>query len=109
MPDWVPHADIFSESNDDDLHWVVGDDLQTLLYMVQLGCVEINPWNSRTKNLDKPDWAVIELDPEGTITFKDVIKVAQTVHAVCDEWKIPAYPKTSGKTGIHIFIPMGAK
>jgi bifunctional non-homologous end joining protein LigD len=108
LPDWVPHADIFSDSNNADLHWIVCDNLETLLYMVQLGCVEINPWNSTVKHLDKPDWIVIDLDPEG-VTFEDVIRVARTSHAVCDEWGIPAYPKTSGKTGIHIFIPMHSK
>lgn len=108
LPDWVPSADIFSESNNANLHWIVGGKLDTLLYMVQLGCIEINPWNSRIGHLDNPDWIVIDLDPEG-VTFKDVIQVARTVHAVCEEWKIPAYPKTSGKTGIHIFIPLNAK
>jgi bifunctional non-homologous end joining protein LigD len=108
LPDWVPHADIFSESNNEDLRWIVGGDLPTLLYMVQLGCVEINPWNSRVKHLEKPDWIVIDLDPEG-IGFEKVIEVARTVHEVCDEWGIPAYPKTSGKTGLHIYIPMAAK
>jgi bifunctional non-homologous end joining protein LigD len=107
LPDWVPHADIFSESNNGNLHWIVGDDLPTLLYMVQLGCVEINPWNSRVGHLEKPDWIVIDLDPEG-VGFDKVIEVAQTVKQVCDEWDIPALPKTSGKTGIHIYIPMQA-
>lgn len=109
LPDWVPHADIFSESNNHDLRWIVGGDLHTLLYAVQLGSIEINPWNSRKQHLDNPDWIVIDLDPEGTITFKDVVNVARTVKEVCDEWSIPTYPKTSGKTGIHIYIPMGAK
>lgn len=108
LPDWVPSADIFSESNNENLHWIVGGDLNTLLYIVQLGSVEINPWNSRVGHLEKPDWIVIDLDPEG-VTFNDVISVAKTVHEVCDEWDIPTYPKTSGKTGIHIFIPTGAK
>lgn len=108
LPDWVPHADIFSESNNADLRWIKGGDLPTLLYMVQLGCVEINPWNSRVGHLEKPDWIVIDLDPEG-VGFKDVIQVARTVHTVCDEWHVPAYPKTSGKTGIHIYIPLAAR
>jgi bifunctional non-homologous end joining protein LigD len=108
LPAWVPSADIFSESNNENLHWIVGGKLDTLLYMVQLGCVEINPWNSRVGHLEEPDWIVIDLDPEG-VTFKDVIHVARTVHEVCDEWKLPAYPKTSGKTGIHIYIPLQAK
>jgi bifunctional non-homologous end joining protein LigD len=108
LPDWVPHADIFSDSNNGNLRWIVGGDLNTLLYMVQLGCVEINPWNSRVRHLENPDWIVIDLDPEG-VGFEDVIKVARTVHEVCDEWDIPTVPKTSGKTGIHIFIPLHAK
>lgn len=108
LPDWVPHADIFSDSNNENLRWMVGGDLNTLLYMVQLGCVEINPWNSRVGHLDKPDWIVIDLDPDDN-KFAEVIDVARTVHEVCQEWDIPAYPKTSGKTGLHIYIPMGAK
>ncbi len=107
LPDWVPSIDIFSESNNAKLHWVVGGKLKTLLYLVQLGSIEINPWNSRIQHLDRPDWAVIDLDPEG-VTFKAVITVAKEVKQVCDEWQIPCYPKTSGKTGIHIYIPMQA-
>jgi bifunctional non-homologous end joining protein LigD len=108
LPDWVPSVDIFSESNNADLHWIKGGELNTLLYMVQLGCVEINPWNSRVQHLDNPDWLVIDLDPEER-SFNDVITVAQEVKKVCDEWHTPSLPKTSGKTGIHIYIPLGAK
>lgn len=108
LPDWVPSTDIFSESNNAKLHWIVGQDLPSLLYMVQLGCVEINPWNSRLGHLEKPDWIVIDLDPEG-VGFDSVIQVARTVHEVCEEWGILTMPKTSGKTGLHIYIPMHAK
>jgi bifunctional non-homologous end joining protein LigD len=108
LPDWVPAVDIFSDSNNKDLHWIVGGSLDTLRYIVQLGSIEVNPWNSRVQHLDNPDWLVIDLDPEG-VTFKDIVTVARTVKEVCDEWKVTAYPKTSGKTGIHIFIPLGAK
>jgi bifunctional non-homologous end joining protein LigD len=108
LPEWVPHADIWSDSNKGNLRWMVGGELNTLLYMVQLGCIEINPWNSRVGRLKHPDWIVIDLDPEG-VTFEKVIEVAHTVKEVCDAWGIPVYPKTSGKTGIHIFIPTGSK
>lgn len=108
LPEWVPAVDIFSDSNNKDLHWIVGGSLDTLRYIVQLGSIEVNPWNSRIQHLDKPDWLVIDLDPEG-VTFKDVVSVAITVRQVCDEWKVKAFPKTSGKTGIHIFIPLGAE
>ncbi len=108
LPAWVKHADIFSDSNNTNLRWLVGNDLSTLLYAVQLGSIEINPWNSRVGHLNNPDWIVIDLDPEG-VSFAKVIEVARTVKEVCDEWHIPGYPKTSGKTGLHIFIPMHAK
>jgi bifunctional non-homologous end joining protein LigD len=108
LPDWVPHADIFSDSNNENLRWIVGGDLPTLLYIAQLGSIEINPWNSRVGHLEKPDWIVIDLDPDGN-KFEEVIQIAQTTHAVCEEWGIPTYPKTSGKTGLHIYIPMGGK
>lgn len=108
LPDWVRSADIYSESNAKGLHWVVGDTLDTLLYMVQLGCIEINPWDSRVGHLDNPDWLVIDLDPEG-IGFRQVITTAQEVKKVCDEWGAPCYAKTSGKTGIHIYMPLHAR
>jgi bifunctional non-homologous end joining protein LigD len=108
LPDWVPHIDIFSESNEANLHWIVGGKLETLLYIVQLGSIEVNPWNSRVGQLDNPDWCVIDLDPEG-VSFAKVISVARTVHEVCEEWGIANYPKTSGKTGLHIYIPLAAK
>ena len=91
-----------------DVDYLVATSKQSLLLMAQLGCIEINPWSSRLGSLDKPDWGVIDLDPEG-VQFSTVIKVARTVHDVCKELGVPAYPKTSGKTGIHIFIPMGAQ
>jgi bifunctional non-homologous end joining protein LigD len=107
-PEWVKTAKIYSESNGKEIDYMVCDSLDSLLYMVQLGCIEINPWNSRLGKLDKPDWAVLDLDPED-IGFKQVVKVAQVVRDVMEELKIPAYPKTSGKTGIHVFIPLAAR
>lgn len=108
LPDWLPSVDIFSDSNQKNLHWVVGGSLETLRYIVQLGSIEINPWNSRVQHLDNPDWIVVDLDPEG-VTFKDVVTVAREVKRVSDEWGIDCYAKTSGKTGIHIFMPLGAQ
>ncbi len=107
-PGWLKTVKIRAESTGQDVHYLVVDSADALLYQVQLGCIEINPWNSRLGRLDKPDWLVIDLDPEA-IGFGRVVETAQAVKTVTDELKIPAYPKTSGKTGIHIFIPLGAK
>lgn len=108
LPKYAASKTIFSESTKEDVHFLVCNNIDTLLYMAQLGCIEINPWSSRLKNLDKPDWAVMDLDPEG-VGFKEVVSTALVVHEVCKEWNVRAYPKTSGKTGIHIFIPLGAR
>jgi len=107
-PEWVKTAKIYSESNQKEIDYLVCDSLDSLLYMVQLGCIEINPWNSRLSSLDKPDWAVLDLDPED-VPFHQVVEVANVVRRVTEELGIPTYPKTSGKTGIHVFIPLAAK
>ncbi len=107
-PAWVKTFKIHAESTDEDVHYLVCDSLDSLLYMVQLGCIEINPWNSRIEALSKPDWLVLDLDPEA-ITFAKVVEAALAVKAVCDELKITGYPKTSGKTGLHIYMPLAAQ
>jgi bifunctional non-homologous end joining protein LigD len=106
-PKGIKTASIFSESNDKHINYLVCDSLDSLLYMVQLGCIEINPWNSKVQKLHHPDWIVIDLDPED-ISFQKVVEVALAVKVLMEELKIPAFPKTSGKTGIHIYIPTQA-
>jgi bifunctional non-homologous end joining protein LigD len=107
-PGWVKTVKIYSESNDKDIHYLVCNDAATLLYMANLGCIEINPWNSRTKNLDNPDYAIIDLDPED-IGFDKVVETAQVTHKILEKYGVPSYCKTSGATGLHIFIPLAAK
>lgn len=108
VPSFVGKITIHSDSTDEDVHYMVCNNESTLLYMAQLGCIEINPWNSRVSALGRPDWLVIDLDPV-EVEFTDVVKVAKTVHEVCEEWKVPNFPKTSGKRGIHIYVPLHAK
>lgn len=107
-PKWLKTITIHSQSTDEDVHYLVAKDLDHLLYMVQLGCIEINPWNSRVGRLGKPDWLILDLDPEG-IGFEKVVEAAKAVKAVCDDLAVPSYPKTSGKTGLHIYVPLAAK
>jgi bifunctional non-homologous end joining protein LigD len=79
-----------------------------VLYMASLGCIELNPWSSRVQKPDHPDWCIIDLDPDKN-PFDQVIKTAQVTREVLQSAGIPCYPKTSGSTGIHIYIPLGAK
>ena len=106
-PYWIKTAKMFSESNNEYIDYLVCNDKPTLLYMANLGCIEINPWSSRIAKPECPDWAVIDLDPED-IAFTEVVKTARTVKEVLDEMAIASYCKTSGATGLHIFIPLGA-
>jgi bifunctional non-homologous end joining protein LigD len=108
IPKWVKTHPVYSESNQEDLDYLICNNLPTLLYMANLGCIEINPWNSRLKKLDYPDWVVMDLDP-GDIPFVEVVKTAIEVRKVLEEAKISGYCKTSGATGLHIYVPLGAK
>jgi bifunctional non-homologous end joining protein LigD len=108
VPDWLPTHPVHTDSQDRDINYILCNDIDALMFMVNLGVIEINPWNSRIETIEKPDWCVIDLDPED-IGFEEIINVAQTVHDVLADAKIPSYPKTSGASGIHIFMPMGAK
>ena len=106
-PDWVK---TFPYVNGEGEHkkYLVGDDEATLLWMASLGCIEMNPWFSRIQSPDQPDYCVIDLDPDKN-TFDQVIEAAQEVKKVCDAIDVPCFCKTSGSTGIHIYIPLGAK
>jgi len=76
--------------------------------MANLGCIEINPWNSTIDNIENPDWLVIDIDPAND-KFVDVIKTALTVKEVMDDLDSDCYCKTSGATGLHVYIPLGGQ
>ncbi len=107
-PAWVTTRPIHSDSGDKDVHWVECSDERTLEYLVSLGCIELNPWLSRFGCLDKPDWCLLDIDAK-TNDFSAVVTVAQCVRDVLARYDITAVPKTSGKTGMHVCIPLGAK
>jgi bifunctional non-homologous end joining protein LigD len=108
LPKWIPTEKVFSESNEEYIYYLICNDKATLVYLANLGCIEINPWNSRIQSPENPDWVVIDLDPED-ISFKEVVNAAIEVHNLLEEIKVPSYCKTSGATGIHIYIPLAAK
>jgi bifunctional non-homologous end joining protein LigD len=108
VPRFVKLKSIYSESNQENLRYLLCQNKETLLYLANLGCIEINPWNSRIQNLRKPDYMIFDLDP-GNNTFDQLIEVAQEVHKVLDLACEEHYAKTSGKTGMHILVPLGAQ
>ncbi|MEP0714012.1 MAG: DNA ligase D, partial [Algoriphagus sp.] len=108
-PDWIQKTRIHSESSDKYIDYMLCQNEATLIYMANLSCIEINPWNARMGSLDRPDYIVIDLDPSDKNNFIQVIEVAQAFHQLLNELNIKGYCKTSGSSGLHIYVPMGGK
>ena len=108
-PKWVETTLVYSESSKKEIEYIVCNNKETLGYLNNLGCIEFNPWNSRIQSPDQPDYMIVDLDPSPKNSFEQVIEVALATKEILDKYKIPSYCKTSGSTGIHIFVPMGAK
>lgn len=85
---------------------LIGGDLATLLYIIQLGAVSTDPWHSRVPSIADADYSIVDLDPGPRATFKRVVKVARWVKEVLDEFGLRGVPKTSGASGIHIVLPL---
>ncbi len=107
-PEWIKTFPYHSYTDGKDKEFLVCTDEASLLYIASLGCIEINPWSSRTEKPDNPDWCIIDLDPDKN-TFEQVMEAACVTKQILDAIEITAFPKTSGSTGLHIYIPFGAK
>ena len=108
-PEWVKHVPLYSDSVEKDINYIICNDKPTLLYLANLGCIEMNPWNSRLDTLDKPDYFVMDIDPSEQNTFEQVIETANVIKELLDKAGAISFPKTSGATGIHIYVPLGAR
>jgi bifunctional non-homologous end joining protein LigD len=107
VPDWIQTHAYYSEGDERKKHFLVCTDEASLLYIASLGCIEMNPWSSRTQAPDNPDWCIIDLDPDKKNTFDQVIEAAQVTKEILDAIGVTACCKTSGSTGLHIYIPLG--
>lgn len=108
-PSFVKNQKVYSESNDKEINYIVCDNLPTLVYLNNLGCIEMNPWHSTINSLNKPDYLMIDIDPSKNNTFDQVIEVALTVKKILDKAGAQSFCKTSGATGIHVYVPTKKK
>lgn len=108
VPGWVTQFPYSSERGGD-RNFLVCTNEASLLLIASMGGLEMHPWSSRIQIPDYPDWCIIDLDPSDKTTFEQVILAAQTIKEVLDAIDVPCYCKTSGATGLHIYIPFGAK
>lgn len=102
-PKWLSTYEI--EHHDKTVNYTLIQDLESLLYVVNLGCIEIHSWLSRVSHLEHPDFLVFDLDPEN-IAFDSVVVAAQALHSILETIKVPNYCKTSGGRGLHVFVPL---
>jgi bifunctional non-homologous end joining protein LigD len=107
VPDVVRTETIHTQGGSTNLR-IVGGDLPTLLYTIQLGAVSVDPWHSRVQSLDHADYTIIDLDPGPRAPFSRVVEVARWAKEVMDSLGLHGAIKTSGSTGLHIYIPLPA-
>lgn len=95
-----------SRSQGKTVNYALCQNVESLFYLVNLGCIEMNPWISRVRNLDEPDYCVIDLDPDDTNPFPHVVEIAIAFRKILERMNCKAFLKTSGASGLHIYIPV---
>jgi bifunctional non-homologous end joining protein LigD len=105
-PEWIRTEPIWSNETQRNIKYFVCDDVESLVYIANMGAIPLHIWASRVGSLELPDWCVIDLDPKEA-PFSDVVRTAEVLHRICDAAELPNYVKTTGKTGLHIMVPLG--
>jgi bifunctional non-homologous end joining protein LigD len=114
MPDWIPTASIVVSTRDKPRQRrrieapLVNDEL-ALLWMVNMGCIDMNTWYSRIDKPDRPDWVLFDLDPSPDVGFRETVQVALLVKQALDALELESFVKTSGSEGIHVLVPIARR
>ena len=101
-PDWATHQRI------GETDYFICDDLRTLLYVINSGAIPLHVWSARAAALDRPDWAIVDLDPKEA-PFAHVVEIARFLHRLLDELGTPHFVKTSGQDGLHVLVPLAGE
>ena len=108
-PAWVKSFKVHSESTNKMIDYIICNDKATLAYLNTLGCIELNPWHSVITKAANPDYLIIDIDPSDNNTFEQVIEAANHFKKLLDKAGAKSFCKTSGASGLHIYVPMGKK
>jgi len=108
-PSWMKTQKINSEAAGKKIDYLICNDRASLAFMNNLGCIEINPWNSKLGSINKPDYLIMDIDPSDKNTFEEVIDTALVIKELFDKAGVKSYCKTSGSTGLHIYLPLNAQ
>jgi bifunctional non-homologous end joining protein LigD len=106
IPEWLDRAIVHSEERGGDMPYVVANDLAALMYLTNLGCIDHNPWSSRSETQGTPDYVFFDLDPTPGTPFTTVLQIARTIQAILQSIRLICFLKTSGASGFHIFVPL---
>ena len=104
-PDWIETCSIEHDSGNV-IAFPMIQDLASLLWVVNLGCIDLNQWYARCDDVDRPDYLHFDLDPGKGATFAHVVETARIMHDVLDDLGMPNLPKTTGSRGIHVYVPI---
>jgi len=107
-PAWVRRETLWSEHGGREIRFFVCDDVESLLFVVNMGAIPLHVQASRVADLAHPDWCILDLDPKGA-PFRDVVTLARALPALCEAIGLPAYVKTSGSAGLHVLVPLGGQ
>jgi bifunctional non-homologous end joining protein LigD len=106
VPEWFTTVRVDSEEREKEIHYATANDRASLLFLTGLGCIDHNPWSSRTTDLDHPDYFFFDLDPSEGTDFSVVVTIAQALHKELEGLRLDSFLKTSGATGIHLYVPL---
>src|SRR6266436_861046 len=106
LPEWFKTVPVDSEHRGVEIHYATANDCASLLFLTGLGCIDHNPWSNRYDDLDHPDYFFFDLDPSDGTEFSVVVTIARALHEKLEELRLASFLKTSGATGIHIYIPV---
>jgi bifunctional non-homologous end joining protein LigD len=107
FPDWMQYEEILEHHPPKPNRYPLGNDRASLLYLVNLGCIDQNPLTSRVGNLDHPDWMLLDLDPVEA-SYDEIVEAALLIRGVLGEFGLQGYAKTTGGDGMHIYVPLEA-
>ena len=106
QPAWMPKAPIFSSVREEPIEFLMARDRPSLMWFANMGCIEIHPWLSKVQSVDRPSFAIFDLDPAEGATWEQVVEVAGLVKTALDGMGLAGYLKTSGATGLHVYVPL---
>jgi bifunctional non-homologous end joining protein LigD len=108
VPEWIRIETMWSEQAQREIRYFVLQDKESLVYIANMGTIPLHVWSSRVGSLERPDWCILDLDPKGA-PLTDVVRIARYLRSLCRDIGAPSYVKSSGSTGLHVLIPLGAR